>query len=577
MRNTFRQFGTFAKIEDQPDGTIMVYGVASSGAVDQAGEIIMPEAMKAALPDYSKFPALREMHEASAAGRVTEADVDTDGFTNIVAHVVDPVAVTKVKTKTYAGFSIGGKVLKRDPTDKSVITALKLVEISLVDSPCNPDAVLSMWKADMSTYSPSGDEVVAEAKAMAEAAGSKRYKDFLFKAREALIQKALEADLGDEGDTDEGAGAEAAAAAETDADEAEQVSVEIETEKVATAETATEAAAGDDAGAVTEADEPVEKVDPVAALEDALKKAADAVTVETEVEASGPFTDFTKAADALLAIRGDDAIAKGLYGVSRLAELMQSFSYLRECIVDEEAREGDAASTQPGKATEILAQMGGLLVIMAQEEVAEALASIDGDAVVIEVVSPDEDIVFLANEIIDLVKADADLMEKAGARNSKTDMAKIQASHDHMIALGATCDKANCPDDEGDAEKAALVADNERLTKALTDAAPQVEEITKRFDDEVTTLKGTIADLTKRLEQVESEPAARKTATSLRAITKVQDVSSNNEAAADEFSNLTPEQFNKHLEALPEKDRGEILLRIALKNPLFAQAARAAA
>jgi hypothetical protein len=32
------------------------------------------------------------------------------GITRIVAHVVDPVAVIKVKNQVYRGFSIGGRV-----------------------------------------------------------------------------------------------------------------------------------------------------------------------------------------------------------------------------------------------------------------------------------------------------------------------------------------------------------------------------------------------------------------------------------------------------------------------------------
>ena len=64
-----RLFGEITKIEDQPDGTLKVYGVASTGARDDAGEIVLPEAMKAALPDYARYPALREMHQPTAAGR----------------------------------------------------------------------------------------------------------------------------------------------------------------------------------------------------------------------------------------------------------------------------------------------------------------------------------------------------------------------------------------------------------------------------------------------------------------------------------------------------------------------------
>src|SRR5260370_2002653 len=139
-----RLFGTLTKIEEQPDGTLKVYGVASTGARDDAGEVVLPAAMKAALPDYARYPALREMHQASAAGRTLEATVDEDGATRIVAHVVDPVAIAKVKSRTYSGFSIGGRVIARDPSDATVITKIKLSEISLVDRPANPEAVIDL-------------------------------------------------------------------------------------------------------------------------------------------------------------------------------------------------------------------------------------------------------------------------------------------------------------------------------------------------------------------------------------------------------------------------------------------------
>jgi hypothetical protein len=143
-----RLFADLSKVEEQDDGSLKVFGVASSGARDEAGEIVSPEAMKAALPGYLAFGAIREMHQPSAAGTALEVNVDDDGFTRLTAHIVDPVAVAKVKAGVYKGLSIGGKVLQRDPKDPTTITALKLMEISLVDRPCNPEASINMWKAE---------------------------------------------------------------------------------------------------------------------------------------------------------------------------------------------------------------------------------------------------------------------------------------------------------------------------------------------------------------------------------------------------------------------------------------------
>jgi hypothetical protein len=143
-----RLFAELAKTEDQPDGTIKVWGWASTGGVDSDGETITPEAMKAALPDYMKFGAVREMHQPKAAGTAIEADVRDDGKTWFGAHIVDSEAVKKVKAGVYKGFSVGGKVTDRDALNKSIIKGIKLVEVSLVDRPANPEAVITVMKAE---------------------------------------------------------------------------------------------------------------------------------------------------------------------------------------------------------------------------------------------------------------------------------------------------------------------------------------------------------------------------------------------------------------------------------------------
>ena len=141
-------YGEISKMEQQEDGTVKVWGYASSEAVDSDGETVTAEAMKAAIPDYMKFGAVREMHGKSAAGTAIEINVEEDGRTYFGAHVVDPVAVKKVQTGVYKGFSIGGSVTERDGLNKAVIKGIRLTEISLVDRPANPDAVFTCFKAD---------------------------------------------------------------------------------------------------------------------------------------------------------------------------------------------------------------------------------------------------------------------------------------------------------------------------------------------------------------------------------------------------------------------------------------------
>jgi hypothetical protein len=144
-----RLYGAIQKVEPQDDGTVRVYGIASSEAVDEQGEIVRADAIRAAIPDYMRFPALREMHQLSAAGSTLEAEVCEDGTTRIVVHVVDPIAVAKVRNQVYRGFSIGGRVTQRAVGNPKTITGLVLNEISLVDRPANPEAIFDCWKAAM--------------------------------------------------------------------------------------------------------------------------------------------------------------------------------------------------------------------------------------------------------------------------------------------------------------------------------------------------------------------------------------------------------------------------------------------
>lgn len=141
-------YADIAKIEDEEDGTIKVWGYASTDGQDSDGETITADAMKAALPDYMKWGAVREMHQPKAAGTAIEAEVGDDGKTWFGAHIVDSEAVKKVKANVYKGFSIGGKVTSRDELQKTTITGLRLVEVSLVDRPANPEAVITVMKAE---------------------------------------------------------------------------------------------------------------------------------------------------------------------------------------------------------------------------------------------------------------------------------------------------------------------------------------------------------------------------------------------------------------------------------------------
>lgn len=135
----------FVDIKKIDDDQRMVYGWASTGDLDKDGEIIEPAAFEKSLPDYLKFPTIREMHQPKPIGITKETRMEKDRGLFIAAKIVDSEAWMKVKEGVYRAFSIGGRVKNRID---NVIKELELIEISLVDVPANPAAVITLFKGD---------------------------------------------------------------------------------------------------------------------------------------------------------------------------------------------------------------------------------------------------------------------------------------------------------------------------------------------------------------------------------------------------------------------------------------------
>jgi hypothetical protein len=149
-----RLFGAFTKTERRDDGTLVVSGICSTESRDSDNEKILASAMKAAIPPFFRSgPAVREQHDPQrAVGAGISMAVDGDGKTHFECLVVDPVTIAKITSKppVLRGFSIAGRVPPngRDPRDPTIITALTLSEVSLVDRPAQAEAVVTMWKSD---------------------------------------------------------------------------------------------------------------------------------------------------------------------------------------------------------------------------------------------------------------------------------------------------------------------------------------------------------------------------------------------------------------------------------------------
>ncbi|MGU3387267.1 hypothetical protein ACLBYG_22345 [Methylobacterium sp. D53M] len=377
-----RFFCALSKADENDDGTMTVSGVASSEATDAAGEVVKASAIKAALPDFFAHGSgnLREMHQLSAAGTVDTAEVDeTTAMTTISATVVDPVAILKIRSGTYKGFSIGGKVLERDAANRKLITKIRLNEISLVDRPSCPEAVFDVWKADGAEDEPM-TEATPAAEPQAEPATETAAADV------TPVVPAVEAP------------APAPTASEPVAAEATAAVAEEPAQAEAPA------AEGEAAASTGEVTEPVAKADGEAAVPeqvaDPLARAAAALSA---LEAS-----VAKAA-------GADDLAKGMYTVQRFADVISSIASIVSSCTCEADYEGDN-SPVPAKLRAWLVSGAALFKEMASEEIDELVA-----------------------EVMAQKAAAAEALSKAADADT---LAKVSAERDDLLAKAAERDAA---------------------------------------------------------------------------------------------------------------------------------------
>jgi len=136
-----KPFYLFAPIRrvDESERTVEGYAFVREVVEGEGGLRLTRAAMERATPDYMQWGALREMHQPQAAGTTTEIQWDEQGA-YIRTRIVDDAAWKKVVERVYKGFSVGvqGLVLRGNQ-----VTACRWIEISLVDRPKDPGAVIT--------------------------------------------------------------------------------------------------------------------------------------------------------------------------------------------------------------------------------------------------------------------------------------------------------------------------------------------------------------------------------------------------------------------------------------------------
>ena len=132
-----------------PDGFMYVKGLATDDTLDLDQQICDPKWLKSAMPAWMEIGNIREMHGSKAVGKATEMEQTGTGFV-VTAKVVDPQAAMMVEEGIYTGFSVGikgARVVKDDKAPGGRIIDGTIVEVSLVDRPANPSAVIEIAKS----------------------------------------------------------------------------------------------------------------------------------------------------------------------------------------------------------------------------------------------------------------------------------------------------------------------------------------------------------------------------------------------------------------------------------------------
>jgi hypothetical protein len=138
----------------------LVWGVAASETPDRQGEVLDYAGSKPNFQAWSDSVQkdsggaskgnVREMHSLSAVGTLTEINFnDAERRIEVCAKITDAQAWAKVITKTYLGFSIGGRYERTWSDSEGLLHYVAIPhEISLVDRPAVPDAIFSVAKIE---------------------------------------------------------------------------------------------------------------------------------------------------------------------------------------------------------------------------------------------------------------------------------------------------------------------------------------------------------------------------------------------------------------------------------------------
>ena len=154
MEKIFHWTNTFKTLGEDEDGSVNIKGLASTNAVDRAGDVINHDAwiQKNGLENYKTNPIVLFNHDYNKPiGRATSLEVTENGL-EFGAKISKSSGEIKdlIKDGVLGAFSVGFRVKDADynsETDGYTIKDAELFEVSVVSVPCNQGAMFSVSKS----------------------------------------------------------------------------------------------------------------------------------------------------------------------------------------------------------------------------------------------------------------------------------------------------------------------------------------------------------------------------------------------------------------------------------------------
>ena len=509
----------------------IVYGTLALETADKSGEILDYESSKAAIQKWSDEQSeasggkslgnVREMHSNIAAGKLTDLTfIDDEKRVDGAAKVVNDSTWNKVLEGVLTGFSLGGGYEKRwtDPENPNLKRYTPSInEFSLVDNPCIPGATFEVVKADGSielrkfvqpnsaqeaqeTMNPTATTDAATELTLPAPVQGWRASDGTFHAKKSAALS-HEAELLVKSVT---AGTDAAMAKMTGEDAP-----------------ADNAPAGDPAAPAVDPAAPSDT--PPAEGNEGTAPQADVAPDPAAAEGGGepaaaPAAEPAPAGDPAKAAPSGE-LKKGLYEVSRMADLLQSICWLQSSVESEAMYEKDG-SPLPEALKGAIKTLGEWLKAYVTEEVDELFPSTVADIEKAAIAGGALAVLakFVKDDAEGLAKAvgAAEFVERC-EKASKAHKAHLDAMFDHhgtatkaMEAMAKCMKSLGVGDDEddtadtGDAGK--KMAKGVGLTDEQLVKLVAFDVLQKKYDELVPKL----TDIASRLEKVEATPAAPK-------------------------------------------------------------------